>query len=128
MHPTHDTLPPRRPTQPQRLPPNLLLLPLHLLQLPPLLLLPALLPFEIPRRPFALSTLVHELLAVFLEGGDGVEGEFVVRGDLLGGAGDDEGGDGFVGADEVFGESEGDNDEVGFEVVAIADDEGGGDD
>lgn len=71
---------------------------------------------------------MHELLAVFLEGGDGVEGEFVVGGDLLRGAGDDEGGDGFVGAEEILCEGEGDDDEVGFKVVAVADDEGGWDD
>ena len=52
---------------------------------------------------------------------DGVEGEFLVGGHLHGGAGDDHGREGFVGAEEVFGDGAGDGDEVGFEVIRVLD-------
>ena len=56
---------------------------------------------------------MHEILGVFLERRDGIEGELVVGCDLDGGAGDNHGGEGFVGAEEVFGYGEGYGDEVG---------------
>lgn len=58
---------------------------------------------------------------MLLEGRDGVEDEFVVGGDYLGGAGDGHGGEGFVGFEEVLFEGAGEGDEVRFEVFGVAD-------
>ena len=45
---------------------------------------------------------MDEFEAMLFEGRDGVEGEFVVGGDELGGARDGHGGEGLVGFEEVF--------------------------
>lgn len=64
---------------------------------------------------------MDEFVGMLFEGRNGVEGELVVGGDLDGGAGDDHGREGFVGAEEVFGDGAGDGDQVGFEVVGALD-------
>lgn len=67
-------------------------------------------------------------MGMLFERRDGVEGEFLVGGHLHGGAGDDHGREGFVSAEEVFGDGAGDGDEVGFEVIGVLDEERGGHD
>ena len=67
-------------------------------------------------------------MRMLFERRDGVEGEFLVGGHLHGGAGDDHGREGFVGAEEVFGDGAGDGDEVGFEVIRVLDQKRGGND
>lgn len=127
MHPRHDRLSPRRSPQPQRLLPDLSLILLYFLQLLILLLFPTLFVFEVSRRPFAFPAPVYEFLRMFLERGDGVEGEFIIGGYLDCGARDDHGSQGFIGAEKIFGEVTRDGYEVAFEVVGIAYEEGGGD-
>lgn len=65
-------------------------------------------------------------MRMLFEGCDSVEGEFVVCSYLDRGARNDHGGQGFVSAEEVFGDGVGDGDKVRFEVVGVADDERGG--
>jgi hypothetical protein len=86
-----------------------------------LLFLATLLVLVLARRPPLFSALVQELCGVLFEGDDGDEGEFVVRGDLVRGAGDDHGGKGFVGFVEFFDDDVGDGDEVRVEVFRVLD-------
>lgn len=65
---------------------------------------------------------MDELLGVFLEGRDGIEGEFVVCGYLDRGARYHHGSYRFIGSKEVLGDCAGNGDEVRFEVVGVADD------
>ncbi len=60
-------------------------------------------------------------MGIFFERRDSVEGEFIVGSDLYGGAWDDHWGEGFVGAEEIFGDGAGDGDEMGFEVFGVLD-------
>jgi len=62
---------------------------------------------------------VHKLRAILLEGSNGVEGEFIVGGDLLRGAWDNPRGDGFIGFGKVFNEGVGNGEEVGLEVFGV---------
>jgi hypothetical protein len=71
---------------------------------------------------------VHKVVGVLLEGRDGKKVEFVVGGELVGGARDNHGGQLFVGFEEVFDGEVGDGDEVGVEVFRVADQDGGADD
>jgi len=121
MYPNHSTLTITRATQPQRLAPQLLLILRELTRLFCLLLLAAFLVLVIARRPPLFSALVQKLCGVLFEGDDSDEGEFVVGGDLVCGAGDDHGGEGFVGLVEFFDDSVGDGDEVGVEVFRVLD-------
>ena len=62
---------------------------------------------------------MDEFLTVLFEGRNSVERKFVVLSNLSAGAGDDHGGEGFVGFKEILCEGVGDCDEVGFEVVGV---------
>lgn len=63
---------------------------------------------------------------MLLERCDSVEGKLIIGGDLDCGARDDHGGQGFIGAEEIFGDVTRDGYEVGFKVVRVAYEEGWG--
>jgi hypothetical protein len=71
---------------------------------------------------------VHKVVGVLLERRDRKEVEFVVGGELVGGARDDHGGELFVGFEKVLDGEVGDGDEVGVEVFGVADQGRGADD
>lgn len=83
MHPDHDSLTPRRATKAQGLTPKLALVAANTLHLLALLLFATFDVLEIARDPLLLTTLVHKLHAVLLEGGDCVQREVAVFGDQL---------------------------------------------
>ena len=71
---------------------------------------------------------MYEILASLFEGCYSVECELIVAVYLNGRARDDELAESFIGFDEVFGDGIGDCNEVGLEVLGIADDKGRVDD
>lgn len=71
---------------------------------------------------------MNEFGTMPFESRDGVQGELIIGVDLLGGAGHDHGGDGFVAFEKIFHDLLRDCHEVRFEVFGVLDKERGIDD
>jgi hypothetical protein len=102
MNPDHNSLTPSSATKSQRLTPQLALVAANALDLLALLLLPALDILKVARDPLLLAALMHELYAVLLERGHGVQRELAIGSDQLRGPGDNHRRDSFIGLKEVF--------------------------